>query len=74
MVKLDKVFDRFPQLTKDQMNELARRRALRVLDIIPDKKAHQGDLWFALGWLGANHLFTPYTYPWPNPYGERYRK
>jgi len=71
MVKLDKVFDRFPQLTRDQMNELARRRALRVLEIVPDKQAHRGDLWFALGWLGANHLFTPYAYPSPNLYSER---
>jgi len=71
MIKLDKVFDRFPQLTRDQMNELARRRVIRTLDIIPSKAAFQGDLWFALGWLGANHLFTPYTYPSPNPYSER---
>jgi hypothetical protein len=74
MVKLDKVFDRFPQLTRDQMNELARRRALRALDIIPDKEAHQADLWFSLGFLGANHLFTPYVYPGPNPYVGRHRK
>jgi len=63
MVKLGKVFDRFPQLTSDQRNELARRRALRAFELIPDKEAHRADLWFSLGWLGANHLFTPYIYP-----------
>ena len=61
MVKLDKVFDRFPQLTRDQRNELARRRVIRALNFIPDKEAHRTDLWFSLGWLGANHLFTPYV-------------
>ena len=62
MVKLDKVFDRF-QLTRDQKNELARRRALRAFKLIPDKEAHRVDLWFSLDWLGANHLFTAYMYP-----------
>jgi len=33
MIKLGKVFDRFPQLTSDQRNELARRRALRAVKI-----------------------------------------
>jgi len=74
MVKLGKVFDRFPQLTTNQKNELARRRVLRALDIIPDKAAFGADLWYSLGFLGANHLFTPYTYPWPNPHGGRHRK
>ena len=60
---LGKVFDRFPQLTRDQRNELARRRVIRALDFIPDKEAYRIDCWFSLGWLGANHLFTPYIYP-----------
>ena len=38
MIKLGKVFDRFPQLTSDQRNELARRRAVRAFELIPDKE------------------------------------
>ena len=38
MIKLGKVFDRFPQLTRDQRNELARRRAVRAFELIPDKE------------------------------------
>jgi len=61
MIKLGKVFDRFPQLTSDQRNELARRRVIRALDFIPDKEAYRIDCWFSLGWLGVNPLFTPYV-------------
>ena len=65
MVKLEKIFCRFPQLTMNQRNEIARRRAMRGLDSIPDKVASEVDLWYALGYLGGCELrlFTPYTYP-----------
>ena len=63
MVKLEKIFCRFPQLTMNQKNEIARRRVIRGLDSIPSKAASGVDLWYALGWLGTKPLFTPFVYP-----------
>ena len=63
MVKLEKIFCRFPQLTLNQKNEIARRRVIRGLDSIPDKVASEVDFWYALGWLGTKPLFKPFVYP-----------
>jgi len=61
MVSLDKVFDRFPQLTKGQRQELARRRVIRALDCIPSDVTHSTHLWWSLGYLGTKNLFTPHA-------------
>jgi len=58
MVKLNKVFDRYPGLTHKQRKELSRRRVVRALESIPAGIDHQLDIYYALGFLGTENLFA----------------
>ena len=61
MVTLDKVFVRFPQLSRKQRDEIARRRVIRAIDEIPVHVSQGSDLWYALGYLGTKNLFRRYA-------------
>lgn len=60
MIRLEKVFNRFPNLKENQRIELARRRIVRFVNIAPYDADLQYDIYFALGYLGTKNLFKSY--------------
>ena len=60
MVRLEKVFARFPKLTGNQRTELARRRIVRFFSAMPEGQDWRVDVYYALGFMGTKDLFRSY--------------
>lgn len=58
MVELQKVFNRFPNLTTEQRNLLAKRRLRAALDQLSFEQGQRFDIWYAVGFLGISSNFS----------------
>ncbi len=60
MVSLIKVFNRFPNLTKEQEAELCQRRIARLIGVLPTTVSLEYDASFASGYLELPHKLASY--------------
>ncbi len=57
MVQLDRLFSRFPSLTVEQEQEIARRRIVRFIRSVRSPLGEKYDIDWALGYSGlARHM------------------